>query len=290
MISVKYLSKRFDEGIILATLAKLAFKPEDDLSEQDYMVLAALKRSSESWDLSTEQIAERLASYDEQQIIGLVNNVKGILHEMVFQQLENENGDSIIASLYPDTNHRAVDIQMLDLSTGDTWDIQLKATDQMHKINQWMEQNPDTQILVTEELAQRMDLPSSGISNQELSVRVEDFVEQMVSMHHQEDDSIWENFPILVAASSGIIIFEAWRQYRQKKITLDSFKWLTIKTLGLKASKYAAIFSALAVPGLNILVGAYLLGSFIFSVQKIAGHTPDFKPFSFLAKQNISNQ
>lgn len=285
MITSKYLSQRFDEAMILATLAKLAFTTVVSLNEQDYMVLAALKRSSDSWDLSTADIATRLASYDEQQIIGLVSNVKGILHEMEFQQLENEDGDSIIASLYPDTNHKAVDIQLLDQATGESWDIQLKATDQMQAIHEWMGLNPDTQIFVTEELAEKMDLPSSGLSNQDLTLRVEDFVEQMVSLHHQQDESVWEDFPVLVVASSGIIVFEAWRQYRQNKMSFEEFKWLSVKTLGLKASKYAAIFAALAVPGLNIVVGAYLLGSLIFSVHQLAGHTPNFRPFAFLAKK-----
>lgn len=285
MIKHRYLSKRFDEAAILTTLAKLAFDTRAQLSEQDYMVLAALKRSSDSWDVSSAEIAERLASYDEQQITGLVSNVKGILHEMEFQQLENEDGDSIIASLYPDTNHQSVDIQLLDQDSGESWAIQLKATDQMQVIHEWMGVNSDTQIFITEELAEKMDLPSSGLNNQDLTMRVEDFVEQMVSMHHKQDESIWEDFPILVAASSGIIVFEAWRQYRQEKMSFDEFKWLSVKTLGIKASKYAAIFTALAVPGLNIVVGAYLLGSMIFSVHKLVSHTPNFKPFAFLSKK-----
>ena len=44
----------------------------------------------------------------------------------------------------------------------------------------------------------------------------------------------------------------------------DDGTTFTLKTLGLKAAKYGAIFAALAVPGLNVIVGAYLLGSLIF--------------------------
>lgn len=284
MIHQRFISRRFDEAAILATLAKLAFSPEASLNEIDYAVLAALRRSSEDWHLSISETADRLSTYSEDRIAGLVNNVKGILHEMEFQALENEDGDSVIAALFPDTNHRAVDVQMLDQNTGDLWEIQLKATDDLSAINSWMDANPDTEILVTEELSEHMGLPSSGFSNEELSLRVEDFVDQLVEIDNETSESLWEHFPPLVAASAGIIVFELWRRYRIGQITFDEFKVLSARTLGLKAAKHAGIFAALAVPGLNVIVGAYLLGSLIFSVNRAFDRAPSFKPFSFLVQ------
>ena len=58
---------------------------------------------------------------------------------------------------------------------------------------------------------------------------------------------------------------------------------MVFRTLGIKAAKYASLFAALAVPGLNVVVGAYLLASLIFAVNKITGKAPSFKPFAFLA-------
>ena len=139
MIKHSFISKRFDEAAILASLARVAFYSEDELLEEDYAALAALRRSSPDWDLSISEASERISSYSEEQIGGLVNNVKGILHEMEFQRLENEDGDSVIAALYPDTNHKGVDVQMMDTSSGDAWSVQLKATDDMTAINNWME-------------------------------------------------------------------------------------------------------------------------------------------------------
>lgn len=286
MIQLKYLSKRFDEAAILATFAKVAFTPSSSLAEQDLMVLAALRRSSAEWDLPLEQIAEKLASYSDAQIVGLTSNVKGILHEMEFQQLENEDGDSVVAALYPDTNHKGVDIQLLDQHTGDMWDVQLKATDNMSLVYEWMEDNPDTEILLSTELAEKMGLPSSGISNEDLKIRVDEFVDEMIMMTKDQDESVWDSFPLLVAASSGIIVFELWRRYRKGQLSFKEFRNLTMKTLGLKGVKYAAIFTALAVPGLNVIVAAYLLASLIFSVHGLvqAGQRKGFKPFAFLAK------
>jgi len=282
MIKQTYISRRFDEAAILATLGKIAFTPEPALVEEDYAVLAALRRSSPEWDLSISDIAERLASYDEAQIGGLVSNVKGILHEMEFQRLENEDGDSVVAALFPDTNHRTVDIQLLDQKTGDAWEVQLKATDNMSAIGAWVDSNPDTEIFVTEELSERMGLPSSGVSNEDLTMRVEDFVDRMVDLEDESDETLWNYFPPLVAASVVIIVFELWRRYRSGRISFEEFKALSLKTLGLKAAKYGAVFAALAVPGLNVVVGAYLLGSLIFAVNGLVGKVPSFRPFSFV--------
>lgn len=283
MIKQAYISRRFDETAILATLGKLAFTPDPTLLDQDYAVLAALRRSSPDWELSVPDMAERLATYDDSQIGGLVNNVKGILHEMEFQRLENEDGDSVFAALFTDTNHRTQDVQLFDEKTGDYWEVQLKSTDDMSAVSVWMDANPDAEILVTEELSERMGLPSSGLSNEDLTMRVEDFVDRMIEIESHADDSLWNYFPPLVAASAGIIVFELWRRYRSGRISFEEFRSLTFRTLGLKAAKYGAIFSALAVPGVNVVVGAYLLGSLIFAVNGLVGRSPSFRPFSFLA-------
>jgi hypothetical protein len=285
LIKASYISKRFDEAAILTTLGKVAFTPDPQLLEEDHAALAALRRSSDDWDLSIAETAEKLSSYDEEQINGLVNNVKGILHEMEFQRLENDDGDSVIAAVFPDTNHKAVDIQMLDQESGEAWAIQLKATNDQSAISYWLDSNPDTAILVTEELAERMDLPSSGLSNEDLTIRVEDFVDRMIELEDQHNESLWQYFPALLAASAGIIVFELWRRYRSGQLSIDESKSLSLNTLGIKAAKYAAIFAALAVPGLNVIVGAYLLASLIFAVNDMAKSTPSFQPFAFLSKK-----
>lgn len=284
MIKQSYLSRRFDEAAILATLGKIAFEPEPTLLETDYAVLAALRRSSPEWDLPISEITERLLSYDVSQIGGLVNNVKGILHEMEFQRLEDEDGDSVFAAVFPDTNHRTVDVQLFDQQSGDAWEVQLKATDDISAISAWIDGNPDTEILVTQELADGMGLPSSGLSNEDLTMRVEDFVDRMVEIGDDGKETLWNYFPPLVAASAGIIVFELWRRYRAGRISLDEFKIHSFRTLGIKAAKYGAIFAALAVPGLNVVVGAYLLGSFIFAVNGVVGRAPSMRPLSFLAR------
>ena len=276
----KHLSRRFDEAVILASLAKVAFTPEPELTEDDFAVLAALRRSSPDWDLTLEETGARLAQYSDDQIAGLVNNIKGILHEMEFVQLENDDGDSVVAALYPDTNHKSVDVQMLDLESGEAWSVQLKATDDLSAINDWMDSNPDAEILVTEELSERMDLPSSGFSNEELTIRVEDFVDRLVDIEASGELSLWDSFPPMVAASTGIVVFELWRRYRAKELSAGQFRVMAALVLGVKAGEYAAILMALSVPGINVIVGAYLLGSLVFAASRAIDSMPSVKPFA----------
>lgn len=291
MIKQKYISKRFDEAAVLVTLSKLAFEPEPELVEGDYMVMSALQRSSPDWNLTIEDTGTRLASYSDDQIAGLVSNVKGILHEMEFVRLENDDGDSIVASLYPDTNHKSVDVQLLDQNTGDTWSVQLKATDDIGYVNSWIDSNPDTEIIVTDELANQMDLPTSGLNNDDLTVRVEDFVNRMLELESSGHLELFDDMPPFIVISSGIIVFELWRRYRRGDISLSQFKQMTFMTLGIKTAKYGVLFSALAVPGLNVIVGAYMLASMILALNRSLDNSPPFRPLSFLAaRQSVCTE
>ena len=42
--------------------------------------------------------------------------------------IENSDGDSIMAGMFPDTNHKDYDIWVVDSSSGELWTEQLKAT------------------------------------------------------------------------------------------------------------------------------------------------------------------
>ena len=106
----------------MALLPRLPFSSQA-LEEIDYGVLAALQRSSPECNLPLDQVAEKLNAYDEDQIAGLVSNVKDISHEMEFQVLEKSDGDSVFAALFPETNHQSVDVQLFDQATNESWEI-----------------------------------------------------------------------------------------------------------------------------------------------------------------------
>ena len=197
-----YLRKNFDSAAIVAALSTIALTDDAGaLSEGDHAILAALRRSNSVLENAPlPEVRDYLRSLDEDQVPGLISNVKGILHEMEFVRVENDDGDSVYASFFDATNHPDTDIQLLDRATGETWEAQLKATDNAAYVTDWIEQHPGGEILVTDELAQRMDLSTSGQSNGELTSSVEDFVDRMVAA--DDADDFWDYFPALGAACS----------------------------------------------------------------------------------------
>ena len=105
-----------EEKTILAIFAKV--KLGEALTLGDKLVLEAFNRYSSSLsDLDT--LKTYLSGLSEEQLVGVTSNVKGILHEIQFAAIENNNFDSVYASLYETTNHPGYDVRMFDESTGE---------------------------------------------------------------------------------------------------------------------------------------------------------------------------
>jgi hypothetical protein len=195
-----------------------------------------------------------------------VNNTKGVLHEMEFVRLENEDGDAIHAALFGNTNHPGTDVRFMDMDSGESWSTQLKATDDASYVQDWIDAHPEGEILVTSELADRMDLPQSGLSNDALTARTEDVVDQLVEAGAGSD--LWEYFPALSAASIALVVWELWKRHRQGEISLSQFKRMAAKVSGMKAGKIALLTAAMMIPGVNVVTGAALVASLLFSAAQ----------------------
>lgn len=265
--AVHYIRRNFDEAAILAVAAKLAFEDHPDFSESELATIAAMQRAHPQAGDSTEELGSWLSVMDDDQILGVVNNTKGVLHEMEFVRLENEDGDAIHAALYGNTNHPGTDVQFLDIDSGETWSAQLKATDDVSYVQDWIDNHPDGEILVTSELADRMDLESSGLSNEHLTARAEEVVDQLLEVG--ADSDLWDYFPALTVGSIALVVWELWTRHRKGEVTLNQFKWMTAKVTGLKAGKLAVLSVAMMIPGINVVTGAGLVASLLFS----AAHT-----------------
>ena len=265
---LEYLKKNFDSMAILGVFTKVTLDNFIEPSIDDQMVIQAFRRYKTDFsDASLEEIGEYLGGMKENQIEGVVNNVKGILHEMEFVRMENEDGDSVTAALYPEKNHPGYDVVMYDEDTSQAWQIQLKATEDSSEVNEWIEEHPDGVILVNEELAEELDLPSSGISEKGLEVRVEDVVDKLKDV--AEDNSVWDYFPVLTTVSISIIIWELYKRYKAGKITAERFKWMAAKVTGFKMAKIALIMFLLTIPVVNVITGAALVFHLIKSGQKL---------------------
>ena len=263
----RYIKRNFDEAAIISALATIATSDASELTDNDHYILAALRRmKNDLSEASPEEIQTYLSSLSDEQIPGVVSNVKGIVHEMEFVKLENEDNDHIYASMFDQTNHPDTDILFIDSKTGDTWEAQLKATDNTEYVNEWIDSHPDGEILVTTEIADEMGIPTTGVSNDSLTTSVESFVDKMI--HIDTQSTIWNYFPALSIASVSIILFELWTRYKNKEISLSQFKIFAGLATGLKVTKIALLATLLTIPVIGQITGALLIASFLIDSKR----------------------
>ena len=258
---VNFVRTNFDEVAIIASFQSI----RDGLgtAEADQAVLAAFKRySKDTQDM--DSVRDYLNVMSDDQIGGVVSNVKGILHEMEFVRVENSDGDSVTAAMFPETNHKGFDVVLTDEKTGESWETQMKTTDSADYVQEWMGKYPDGEILVSEEMAAELNLPSSGFSNEEITARVETFVDSLVST--DADASVWGLFPTLTLLSVSLVVIELYRRLRSDEITREQFRSMSLRATGVKAGKFGILLAALSIPGLNVVVGAGLVAKVIYSL------------------------
>ena len=268
--TVKFLKTNFDELAIIVSLQ--AIRDGFESTEQDQAVLAAFRRySGETQDI--DSVRDYLNALSENQIAGVVSNVKGILHEMEFVSLENSDGDSVTATMFPETNHKGFDVVLNDYETGESWEIQLKTTDNTDYVKEWMDKYPDGEILVSEEIASELSLSSSGFSNEELTVRVKTFVDALIS--GGTNVSVWTLFPALSLLSISLVVIELHKRFRSGEITMEEFKSMSLRATGIKAGKFAILLAALNIPVVNVVVGAGLVAKIIYSLSRALEKMPE---------------
>ena len=132
-------------------------------------------------EASTAELAEyvKAMSMNPEQLRGMVSNVKGIYHELLFINAENHDGDEVTAKLFENANHPGSDVEFF--VDGDAIkSVQLKAVASPSAIREHLERYPDIEIVATEEIAGTVpNVTASGFSNAELSQEVEDVMSEL---------------------------------------------------------------------------------------------------------------
>ncbi|WP_168400198.1 hypothetical protein [Acinetobacter indicus] len=266
---IHYLRKNFDALAITTVLAKLAWNEHTpQLTETDQAVLAALRRShAELANAPLEDIQAYLQGFDEQQIVGLVSTVKGMLHDMEFVRLDHEDGDSLYAAYLDQHDHTDFDVLLADQHSGESWQLQLKAIEGTGTGKDWIAAPPEEMLLATEEIAAQLGLESSGLSTKELTQSVEDAIDVIVTAKDPNDEHFWDYFPAISVASVSLAIYELFRRYQQQEISWSEFKWMAAKVSGIKVSKIAFIGLLLGLPVVGQVTGAYLVAKLLLNAK-----------------------
>ncbi len=275
---IRFFKTNLDEILILSSFSAIKYGGEP--TEHDPVVLAAFSRySKETQDL--ESVRDYLSGLSDEQVAGVVPNIKGIVHEMEFVNLENSDGDSVTAALFPESNHKGFDLVLTDNATGDSWEVQLKTTDSSDYIQQWIDKYPEGEILVSEEIASEMGLPSSGFSNEEITVKVETFVDGLISARPDSKAfDLFSSLPLVSVAftvSVAFVVVELHKRFKTGEIDRKQFMDMVMRTTGIKAGKFGLLMVALSIPVINIVVGAGLVAKLLISLSDlwtISRHDP----------------
>jgi hypothetical protein len=170
--------------------------------------------------------------------------------------------------MYSDTSNPGYDIEMYDETTGEMWPVQLKASDNEAYVEQWLEEHPEGEILVTDELANELDLQGTGIENGQLTAHVEEFVDKLIE--HGGIEALESYFPSLTVATSAEVIWELWQRYQGGEISISEFNQLAALAAGTKAFKISAVMALMLIPGVNVATGAALITKMILSTKNFA--------------------
>ena len=170
------------EFVIAGVLYSLLTRSVVNDDEDSQLVLDAIRRSDPDLANSPEgEISEYLDKYDADQLRGIMNNVKGIYHEMLFVKQYNESHSDTHAEIYDNPYQPIADVKIIDKESGDVIEtIQLKATNSKSYATAAEEKDPDTEVWVTTEVAERSPtLDSTNISNEEIAGKVSSDIEEL---------------------------------------------------------------------------------------------------------------
>ena len=264
----EFVQKNIDELAVISVISKLR-GGEKIITEEENIILEAMIRSSNKiTDLdSAIAFAKTTAAKGTESLMGAANNIKGIAHELIYVKTENEDGDTVFAFMPEDTNHPQFDVLTVNTATGEQKWEQLKTTSNSDQINSWIEKYPGSEgsLKVNVEMADKLGFKSSGVSDKELTIDVNNFLDKLIEMDENTLSQIIETSPPLTIIAASFVVYGLYKRYQKKEISKKQFISMSAKITGIKAAKIVMLLSLLALPGIGQVVAVYLIASLMFS-------------------------
>jgi hypothetical protein len=221
-------------------------------SDEDKLVLKAFARSTNDLNENStfEEISAYLRSYtDEDSRNGLLANIKGIYHELAFENKENTDGDNWLVQLEESTTSAGVDAYLVNSKMDERIPIQLKASDNYSTTKSHYDQYPEIGVFGTSEIADVSNQVSpSGFANRELTDQVFSTAEKLESKGTLT--VFFQDTATLASASAFIAMTITFGEAMRNGHSLDTSTKSALNA-GRKAIGFAAI-SAL-VGELNLI-------------------------------------
>ena len=203
-------------SVFAVTITQLLQGDLSDLTAEQEVVLEALRRSSNELNNATnEELIAYASSLSDQQLQGVINNTKGIYHEMLFVQAENTDSDQFSAALFEETNHPGADVIITDNVTGEVREVQLKATDYRSYIREHQKRYEQFEIFVTEEVSGD-GIEGSGFYNRDTTAETEETLDTL----RDAGDSLVND--AMLTSSMIALAYQLGRVLREKDFSEDA--------------------------------------------------------------------
>ena len=222
-------------------------------------------------DASIDDIRILAESYSPNQMPGVENLVQSKFYEILESTYENMDGDKWSAKLFTDPNHPATDVRFYNTETQQTYEVNYKLTDDTNYIEHHLAKYPDTPVITSPEVAEKMNNPlvSGGKYHPDEVIKLSD--KNFNALLNSEHDLYLQEG----AAAAGLIVlslhlFPFFVAYQKGKINKNQFETAVKKFVPEVTSKTLNRIIMLTLMG--PIFGWFLLASFIL---KLSTHESD---------------
>ena len=183
---------------------------------------------------SVNQIGDHMKTYDAEQLVGVMNVVKGKLFERLVARHENADGDQWRAVMHEDESYPGSDIIFTDEGTGQSIELSLKATDNPSYVEAALLKYPDIPVLTTEEVSRFFSddprVTGATMSDEELTQITEENYERMLAQLTSVDIAQGAAAGVTAGATIGLWPFVV--AFLAKRITQHQLEKACVRVLG----------------------------------------------------------
>jgi uncharacterized short protein YbdD (DUF466 family) len=217
-------------------------------------------------EATVDQIREMAESYSTEQMPYVENLVQSKFYEILESNYENMDGDKWSAKLFEDPAHPATDVRFYNSVTKQTYEVNYKLTDDTNYIEHHLAKYPDTPVITSPEVAEKMNNPlvSGGKYHPEEVIKLSD--KNFKSLLDSEHDLYLQGG----AAAAGLIVlslhlFPFFVAYAKGNIDRNQFETAVKTFVPEVTSKTLNRIIMLTLMG--PIFGWFLLASFILKVS-----------------------
>ena len=179
-------------------------------------------------DATVSEISDHFQQYNETQMEGVFNQIKGTLHEHMVMAAENSDGDQWIAQMHEDPYHPSTDLIYTNTDTNEMFEVSLKATNSSSYVESALARYPDDPVMVTKEVAEDFwgdaRVYSSEIGIDDLNAVTEENFDELLDQTEPTGGNVAEGIFVGVSLAAVASLWPYFIAWQRKRITQEEFK------------------------------------------------------------------